>query len=304
MIHTHSLPPKFRQEAIIIDLVGCGGNGSQMLTGLARLDKCLRSLGHPFGLQVRVVDPDHVTEANLGRQLFSRADLGLPKAAVLVNRINLFFGLQWEACCHKYEGIRKTQAGLVIGCVDTAAARRSIHAAVRAKWDCYWLDLGNEEQTGQVVLGRWVKTADSERNIQMQRRMEGEDAEAGPTDAEARIARLPLVTELFPHLLDKSRAESSTPSCSLAEALGKQDLFINQGVATFALNLLWRLLRDGSITHHGYFVNMEAGRVTPMPIDPAAWQRLAAAKVRRPRLAKKGKAKKPSPKKRGTRAAN
>jgi len=309
---THTLPPRFRTEPITIDLVGAGGNGSQMLTGLARLNIALRGLGHPHGLHVRLIDPDLVSASNIGRQLFSPADIGLPKASVLVNRVNLFFGLRWEAHCMKYEGMRKTEAEFIIGCVDTAAARRSIHTAVVQKWDCYWLDLGNEEQTGQVVLGRWVKTASTDRNKRVLARMQidggGLDAAVpeGMTRAELRAAkaqRLPLITELYPHLLDKTRVEANTPSCSLAESLGRQDLFINQGVATFALNLLWRLFREGTIDHHGAYINMAQARVVPMPIDPAQWKRLTKIKVRRQRPAKKAKRRTVATSKRGTHAA-
>ena len=60
----------------------------------------------------------------------------------------------------------------------------------------------------------------------------------------------------------------------LADALEKQGLFVNRGVALHALNLLWQLCRHGKITHHALFVNMAAGRVTPLPVDPEAWKRL------------------------------
>ena len=255
-MNTHTIPPKLLRERVKIEVVGAGGNGTQMLTGLARLHVAMRELGHPHGLRVRMWDPDLVTEANIGRQLFSRSDLGHAKARVLVHRINAFFGLQWEARCEKFNSTGgTTYSDMVIGCVDSAASRRSINSFVRGCLDCYWLDLGNETSTGQVVLGYWQRKITPEEN-------------------NCRRQRLPLVTELFPQLLDKRKKEADTPSCSLAEALGKQDLFINQGVSTFALNLLWRLFRTGSIDHHGYWINLDQGRVVPMPIDPAAWARL------------------------------
>jgi hypothetical protein len=60
----------------------------------------------------------------------------------------------------------------------------------------------------------------------------------------------------------------------LAGALEKQDLFINQTVATFGLNLLWQLFRYGQLTHHGYFINLALGAVTPLPVDKIAWRRM------------------------------
>ena len=59
------------QHPVTVNLIGAGGTGSQVLTCLARLDTALRGLGHP-GLFVTLYDPDTVTEANIGRQLFVR----------------------------------------------------------------------------------------------------------------------------------------------------------------------------------------------------------------------------------------
>ncbi|MBO8471748.1 MAG: ThiF family adenylyltransferase, partial [Bacteroidetes bacterium] len=67
------------QHPVTVNVIGAGGTGSQVLTCLARFDTALRGLGHP-GLFVTVYDPDTVTEANIGRQLFSPSDIGLNKA--------------------------------------------------------------------------------------------------------------------------------------------------------------------------------------------------------------------------------
>lgn len=72
------------QHPVTVNLIGGGGTGSQVLTNLARLDVTLRALGHP-GLFVTLYDPDIVTEANIGRQLFGYSDLGLNKANCLDN---------------------------------------------------------------------------------------------------------------------------------------------------------------------------------------------------------------------------
>lgn len=77
---------------VTVFVIGAGGTGSQVATGLARISVALQALGHP-GLHVTVFDPDTVTEANIGRQLFSGSELGLNKAVALVTRINRFFRL-------------------------------------------------------------------------------------------------------------------------------------------------------------------------------------------------------------------
>jgi hypothetical protein len=56
-------------------------------------------------------------------------------------------------------------------------------------------------------------------------------------------------------------------------ALEKQDLFINTAVTTYALSMLWEAFRNGYLTHHGVFLNLDTKRASPMPINPLAWQR-------------------------------
>jgi len=87
---------------VTINLVGAGGTGGQVLTALARMNHALVSLNHP-GLMVSVFDDDTVTRANLGRQLFTTAELGLHKSVALINRINRFFGTSWKAVTQKAE---------------------------------------------------------------------------------------------------------------------------------------------------------------------------------------------------------
>lgn len=76
---------------VTVFVIGAGGTGSQVITNLARMSMALRALGHP-GLHVTVFDPDTVSTANIGRQLFNETELGLNKATALVTRINHFFG--------------------------------------------------------------------------------------------------------------------------------------------------------------------------------------------------------------------
>ena len=67
---------------VTVFVIGAGGTGSQVATNLARMSIALQALGHP-GLHLTVFDPDTVTEANIGRQLFSESELGLNKAVAL-----------------------------------------------------------------------------------------------------------------------------------------------------------------------------------------------------------------------------
>ena len=82
---------------IIITVVGCGGTGAQVALGLPYLHEALLADGHPLGLRVFLVDGDTITETNCVRQPFARSEIGLYKAVVLIHRLNLFWGFDWEA---------------------------------------------------------------------------------------------------------------------------------------------------------------------------------------------------------------
>jgi hypothetical protein len=95
--HEHRLPAKFLSGPVNVLLVGCGGTGSAMATGLVYLHQALLAFGHPHGLRVTMVDGDRISQANCVRQPFSESEIGLYKADVLATRINLFWGLDWQS---------------------------------------------------------------------------------------------------------------------------------------------------------------------------------------------------------------
>jgi PRTRC genetic system ThiF family protein len=142
---------------VTVNLAGCGGTGSQVLTALSRINHTLVALGHP-GLHVTTFDPDHITEANLGRQLFSASDAGLNKAVVLTALLNRFFSTGWEAVPDFY---KNEPANIVITCVDNVKSRMEIADGLLSQPDndkrhdfdkpLYWLDFGNTQNAGQVI---------------------------------------------------------------------------------------------------------------------------------------------------------
>lgn len=133
----HITPAYFLDRRVDVVLVGCGGNGSQMLTGLARLNHALTALGHP-GLRVTAFDGDTVSEANIGRQMFSPADVGQFKSVVLIHRLNAFFGLDWIArpVPAGPQELVHAGPGITIMCVDSAAARAKL-APITARSTTY-----------------------------------------------------------------------------------------------------------------------------------------------------------------------
>jgi PRTRC genetic system ThiF family protein len=85
------------RDRINIVVVGCGGTGAAVATGLPYLHHALLAAGHPYGIRVCVIDGERITETNCVRQPFSTGEAGLYKAQVLVNRLNVFWGLDWCA---------------------------------------------------------------------------------------------------------------------------------------------------------------------------------------------------------------
>ena len=74
------------------------------------------------------------------------------------------------------------------------------------------------------------------------------------------------MTELFPEIAAPGEKGDDQPSCSAAEALTRQEPFINQNLAFQALGMLTRLLRHGGVSYQGGFCNLATGQVVPIPI--------------------------------------
>lgn len=253
----HHIANDLLDKRVTVHLVGVGGNGAQMAACLARLDIAMRALGHPYGLHVTAFDTDRVSEANVGRQLYSVADIGRHKAIVTIHRLNQFYGLDWTAVPRRYEDAQEAHsfgggADILISCVDSRAARRQLHRLTfsgHAGYH-YWLDLGNTESTAQVVLGQPAS-----------RRANGDQA------------RLPCVTELFPELLNSDVSDDDRPSCSVRMSLASQGLFVNDVAVRFAAQLLYELFSKGRIAAHGAVVNLDSKRSGPIEVDPRTWER-------------------------------
>jgi PRTRC genetic system ThiF family protein len=236
---------------ILVKIVGTGGTGSQVLTSLARINSTLIALGHP-GLHVTVVDHDTVSESNLGRQLFSPSDLGRFKGDVLIERINRFFGLNWESNNHWFDGVEG--ANILISCVDNMSGRNEIRRQFEynvnrnddKKYNSlyYWMDFGNSNSSGQVVLASTY---------------------INQPFKEDTCFRLKSVFDLFPNF-GADEPDDDTPSCSVAQAIKKQDLFTNSILAQLGCDILWKLLKDKVIEHHGVFMNLETMNVKPIKI--------------------------------------
>jgi len=87
--------------------------------------------------------------------------------------------------------------------------------------------------------------------------------------------RLRTVSELFPEVIQSDLDSDGLPSCSAAEALDRQEPFVNPTLANHALALLARLFRYGAISYHGAFVGLSSlTGVQALRLDPKYWRRL------------------------------
>lgn len=251
-----SLPRGWESKRVRVLLVGAGGTGSQWVAKLVSLHRALVAVGHPYGLHVTIADDDTVSSANVGRQAFYPSDVGRHKSVVLATRANAALSdCAWTASIERVSDRTDwADYDLVIGAVDSREGRRAIYEGLRKLRDPrrLWLDTGNRADDGQVIIGQ----------VYSERRKPGQQPS------------IPCAAEFYPELIDTSRVDSDdTPSCSLAEALEKQSLFINPTMADFAGNLLWKLFREGYLTTQGVLVNLKTMTTAPLRISADTWKR-------------------------------
>ncbi|KZX78235.1 hypothetical protein A3715_10230 [Oleiphilus sp. HI0009] len=219
------------EKVINIDLIGAGGNGSEIFDGLIKIHHGLLCCGHSFGLNVRVWDDKDVSEANCVRQRFYSHEIGQNKAVTLVNKANMFFGVGWKAMPVRYNESIELKSDIVITCVDSIKARQAVYNANKdIKTDALWLDMGNNKDHGQVVLGHLNSNREN---------------------------AVKNIIDTYPEILT-SEDKPDTPSCSSRESIIRQDLFVNQKVANAASNMLWQLMRKGSISKNAIYMDLAA----------------------------------------------
>lgn len=244
---THFTPSYFKNNNhnITVNVIGAGGNGSHILTQLVAINETLRGLSQNE-LDVTCYDNDTVSSSNLGRQKFYEVDINENKAITLINRINRAYNYSWKARPFYYKD--QETANITILCVDTLKSRKEIYKYLKGnsiKWKSwnkqnlpfYVLDLGNNQNSGQFILSTANEIKQPNVTIKTQ-------------------SYLKNTFELFP-TLENEKEETNIPSCSTAEAIRKQDLFINPILSMYASKMLWDLLIKGKVNYQGMFINLE-----------------------------------------------
>lgn len=255
------LPQRFN-----ITVVGCGGTGGFVAEGLCRL-----LIGRDIPLLI--IDHDRVEGHNLLRQNFYDNELGKFKSQALAERLSRQFKRRIAYGVYPFRhdlvadncgtGMRRlVMHGIIIGCVDNAAARREISRALRL--GTWWLDAGNGFSSGQVLLGN-ANTID----------------ELGrPFIASSvQVQRLPSPTWQLPALLSPPTvSRRDTRDCAEAVAREEQGPVINQAMATLVLEFIYRLLNQ-KLTWMGAYLDLEAGTLQTVPAEPEVVAHICGVKV-------------------------
>jgi len=217
------------QHRITISLIGAGGSGSLILTKLARLNEALIQLEHP-GFYVYVVDFDIVEEHNVGRQMFTRGDIGAFKSDCLISKINHAFGYDWESKTEPFNH-HDVASNIVISAVDNIGTRHEIldqffkcNDGHDVRQPYFIIDCGNARDYGQVIL----------------------------TDYKNKLKN---IYDLIPDWIHQDTKEQQGEGCSYAERLEEQDLFINDWVSLYVITIIKDLLFKKQIDYQGFFFN-------------------------------------------------
>ncbi|CAG0981231.1 hypothetical protein ANRL3_02143 [Anaerolineae bacterium] len=251
--HLNASPLKItspeQHHALKLYLVGCGGNGSWLAPHLVRLTRFLNE-ARQMKVQLTFIDPDIVEMKNVFRQNFGEAEIGGNKAELLALRYSASWGQSIQvyptAFAKEMVQLEYRDLGIIIGCVDNAAARRTIadtlEQSARQHGDdglprLWWLDAGNGMDTGQVLFG-------AARNVRQLQHAFPYWPDLGF------CVNLPAPDLQHPDLLQvqsqKTNIQQSQDNVSCAEQLltGDQSPSINAMVANIAATYLWRLFTD------------------------------------------------------------
>jgi len=250
-------PFEFHQNIGEVVLVGLGGTGSQTARSLCRIVYDLRRRGHHTP-SLKFVDPDVIEMKNVGRQMFTEADLGKNKATTLASRFNLAMGLNIVAYPKPFDADNHASryGTLVIGCVDNHMARLEL-----SKVTGLWLDCGNERTSGQVGIGNTSNPADVRHCIKSEQ-----------------FTHLPNAALLFPQLLEPEPTpkpiHTPVPAASCADLveIGDQALLVNDMIGVVAGEYIYKLLNRLPVLSFLTYVDTESLSMRSVPITSETLQ--------------------------------
>lgn len=251
----YEFDPGRRVEEIV--LVGCGGTGGGIARSLARLMFHMRNMRQDTP-DLTFIDHDTIDETNIGRQMFTPAEIGMNKAQVMARRFNVAMGLQIEARPRMLRPAdfvgeltqhRDDRKQIVIGAVDNAAARKLIHD--HADQLIAWIDAGNHEFGGQVIIGNCTKPLRTNKVINYRPNNEGQ------------YRHLPAPSLVMPALIEE---DDETLTCAQLTAMNRQDIFVNDWMADVVANYVKKLLLREEIRTFMTFIDTKSMNMRSVPL--------------------------------------
>lgn len=272
LVIEHPAPFVVRAGPLTVCLVGCGGTGSHVAQALARIAAHMRA--RRDDLRLIFIDGDTVEEKNVGRQLFTHADIGKNKSQALAARFSSLFGLAIDAVpematvdvlaalggIRKRFGGKNESTGILVGAVDNAVARKSLHGALRAQ-SCWhiWLDCGNHDYSGQVAVGTDTDPQKLNNAVKF-----------------GLCTRLPAPSLTYPNLLEAT-PRTLRENCAAAMEDNLQGLMVNTQVAAIAAAYLDRLIVHRRLTQFETYFSQEPLSMRSTAITSTAIQSVISA---------------------------
>ncbi len=215
-------------------VVGCGGTGGYAAEGLCRL--------LPARASLVLVDPDRVEEGNLIRQNFFQDEVGEMKSEALAHRLARRYRRSVAYSTLPIGMFGPINPGIVLGCVDNGIARRDIARVFEKYSGSWWLDSGNGDNYGQILIGN--------------------AKEAYFNEDKGICIALPLPIIQRPELL--SQPPAPLPGCA---ELSEQGPTINQVMAALLMETVRRII-EGTCPWMQLLLDMQTGELHPVMVTP------------------------------------
>lgn len=242
-------------------IVGVGGTGGYVLQMAARL---VFGLSSP--VPIVLVDGDKVEEKNLLRQYFLPQDVGRNKAQVLAERYARAYGIDVRYRADyltAYSPLGRDETGvapegsIVVGCVDNAETRATLHEDLEVYDHVVYIDSGN----GGITLPEDPEHLDRYQLAQIR-----DSGWEGQVVAGLRFGGhqvLPFPGEVFPDLFVVEEEQDRHPErCSETMVSNPQRLMTNNMAAACVMMYLHTLLGEGVLIHHRTMFDARRGYVS------------------------------------------
>lgn len=239
-----------------IIVIGCGGTGGYVIPDLFRAIR----FAYPDDYDraaITLIDGDLVENKNIQRQNFIEKDLGKYKSEVLAKRYGQAFGLEVAYITSYLETpdalaqlvndpsrAERSHSSLIISCVDSLAARKLIFDTLSniswpysTSYPHYWIDSGNEDVFGQVILSSSTNCMPKERRLEQLQ-----------ITRSLNSIHLPSIAEIFPHILEVKGSARPQVNCAVQAEEHPQNILINRVAATVVLSYVYKIIYQLPIT--------------------------------------------------------